>query len=218
MSKIGNNSNWIKTEDKFIYEEKLSYSLSKHTEASWFNDFRTQFAEGRKYYKSETTGADTSIFVSAFLAPAYWTSAFGVEYTPSDFFYVFYAPIAHKMTIVNDPYLSSIGAYGITPGNTFRSEIGTLLNAKLKFSVMENIVFASTFTAFGNYETLDRIDMFWDNSLLLKVNKLVTVSFTANMIYDDDIKIKRGDGTVGPDLQYKHVLSVGVSAIIGDKP
>jgi hypothetical protein len=217
LTRIGDNSDWIKSEDKIIYVEKLSYKLGKHVKASWFNDFRTQFADGRRYYKSETTGLDTSDFVSTFLAPAYWTSAVGIEYMPSEHFFLFYAPVAHKMTIVNDTYLSALGSYGVTPGNTIRSEIGTMLNAKLKVNLMENITFSSGLTLFGNYQTLDRIDMFWDNTLLMKVNKLITVSFTTNMIYDDDIKLTRGDGTVGPDLQYKHVLSVGISARIGDQ-
>ena len=64
ISKIGDNADWLKTEDKIIYVEKLSYRLGKKVKASWFNDFRTQFADGRRYYKSETTGVDTSDFVS----------------------------------------------------------------------------------------------------------------------------------------------------------
>lgn len=218
LTKIGENQDWIKSEDKIIYVEKLSYRLGKTVKTSWFNDFRTQFADGRRYYKSETTGLDTSDFVSTFMAPAYWTSALGLEYTPSEHFFVFYAPLAYKMTVVNDPYLSALGSYGVTPGNTIRSEFGTMLNAKLKVNIMENVTFSSGLTMFGNYETLDRIDIFWDNTLLMKVNKLITVSFSTNMIYDDDIKLTRGDGTVGPDLQYKHVLSVGLSATIGDRP
>jgi hypothetical protein len=219
LSRIGDKSaNWIKNEDKFIYVEKLSYKLHKHIRASWLNDFRTQFAEGRKYYKSPTTEADTSDYVSNFLAPAYLTSALGLEYDPSEHFYLFLSPVTTKFTCVNDPILSAQGAYGVKPYNTFRAEFGALLNAKLKFNIAENIVFSSAITMFGNYETLDRIDIFSDNSILFKVNKYVTASFTANMIYDDDIKLTRSDGTVGPGLQYKHVLSVGITTVIGDRP
>jgi len=217
LSRIGEGADWFKNEDKIIYVEKLSYRLGKKVKATWFNDFRTQFADGRRYYKSAYDNKDTSDFVSTFLAPAYWTSALGIEYIPSQHFFVFYAPIAYKMTIVNDPYLSALGSYGVTPGSTTRSELGTMLNAKLQVNIMQNITFASGLTMFGNYETLDCIDVFWDNTLFMKVNKFITVNFTTNMIYDNDIKLTRGDGTVGPDLQYKHVLSVGISAAIGDK-
>ncbi|MDB5257471.1 MAG: hypothetical protein JWM14_2166 [Chitinophagaceae bacterium] len=219
LSRIGTSTApWIKNEDKIIYVEKLSYRIGEHSKISWLNDFRTQFAEGRRYFKSETTGADTSQYVSNFMAPAYLTSALGYEYNPNKNFFLFVSPVTAKFTCVNDPILSAVGAYGVKPYNTFRAEFGALMNAKLQFSIAENITFSSTLTAFANYETLDRIDIFSDNSLLFKVNKFVTASFTANMIYDDDIKITRGDGTIGPDLQYKHVLSVGITTVIGDRP
>ncbi len=218
MTRIGDKSDWIKNEDKIIYVEKLSYRLGKKVKATWFNDFRTQFTDGQRYFTSETTGKDTSELISTFLAPGYWTSAMGLEYNQSENLFLFYSPLAYKMTIVNDTYLSSIGAYGVTPGSTIRSEFGTMLNAKFKVNIMQNITFVSGLTLFGNYETLDAVDMFWDNTLLMKVNKLITVSFTANMIYDNDIQLLRDNGTVGPGLQYKQVLSVGISAKIGDKP
>jgi Protein of unknown function (DUF3078) len=218
LSRIGTTTApWIKNEDKLIYVEKLSYRLGKFSKLSWLNDFRTQFAEGRRYFKSPTTDKDTSQYVSNFLAPGYLTSALGYEYNPNKNFFLFFSPITAKFTVVNDPILSAAGAYGVKPNDTFRSEFGALLNAKLQFALAENITFSSGLTMFGNYQTMDRIDIFSDNSILFKVNKYVTASFTANMIYDDDIKIARGDGTVGPDLQYKHVLSVGITTLIGDK-
>lgn len=219
LSHIGADStNWIKNEDKFIYEQKLAYTVHKHIKVAWLNDFRTQFADGYKYYKSEKTKKDTSEFVSTFLAPAYWTSAIGMEYDPSKVFSLFVSPLAYKMTIVNDDSLSARGTYGVTPYQTTRSEIGAMVNAQLTIDIMKNVIFRSVLNAYGDYETLDRIDIFWDNSLLMKVNNLITVSFTNNMIYDDDIKLTRGDGSTGPGLQYKHVLSVGISRVIGDQP
>ncbi len=218
LSRIGTSTApWIKNEDKIIYVEKLSYKLHKNIKLSWLNDFRTQFAEGRRYFKSPTTDADTSQYVSNFLAPAYLTSALGLEYNPNKNFFLFFSPVTAKFTCVNDPILSAAGAYGVKPYDTFRAEFGALLSSKLQFTIAENITFSSGLTMFANYETMDRIDIFSDNSLLFKVNKFVTASFTANMIYDDDIKITRGDGSVGPDLQYKHVLSVGITTVIGDR-
>jgi hypothetical protein len=61
-----------------------------------------------------------------------------------------------------------------------------------------------------NYKTPRLIDVFWDNSILMSVNKYIQASFNTNLIYDDDIKILDSDGSVGPRIQFKHVLAVGL--------
>jgi hypothetical protein len=44
----------------------------------------------------------------------------------------------------------------------------------------------------------------------MSVNKYIQASFNTNLIYDDDIKILDSDGSVGPRIQFKHVLAVGL--------
>jgi hypothetical protein len=61
-----------------------------------------------------------------------------------------------------------------------------------------------------NYKTPQLIDVFWDNAILMSVNKLIQVSFNTNLIYDDDIKILDKNGKTGPKIQFKHVLAVGL--------
>jgi hypothetical protein len=49
----------------------------------------------------------------------------------------------------------------------------------------------------------------------MKVNNFLSVNFISNLIYDDDIKIKKdknGDGifeSEGPAIQFKQLLGVG---------
>jgi hypothetical protein len=45
----------------------------------------------------------------------------------------------------------------------------------------------------------------------MKVNSWFNATFGIELFYDDDIKIKQGDGTFQKKIQFKHVLNVGVN-------
>lgn len=49
----------------------------------------------------------------------------------------------------------------------------------------------------------------------MKVNKYISTTFSTQLIYDNDIDLARTTGskkgTFGPDVQFKQVLSVGLS-------
>ena len=126
-------------------------------------------------------------------------------------FYAMISPLTSKMTIVNDDFLSSKGAYGVTPGSKTRSEFGAYLNSAFKYKVMSNITYQTNLNLFMNYKTPELIDVFWDNTLLMSVNKYIQASINTNLIYDDDVKIASKDGlSKGPKVQFKHVLAVGL--------
>ena len=63
------------------------------------------------------------------------------------------------------------------------------------------------------------IDIYSDHVLLLKVNPWLTTSISVTMIYDDDITLTKSPEIIdqvevpnlGPGLQLKQVLSVGIS-------
>lgn len=62
-------------------------------------NFKTQFADGFKY--DATTG---DVLVSSFLAPAYITGSFGIEYLGSDKLKIFISPASEKTTVVSESY------------------------------------------------------------------------------------------------------------------
>ena len=71
---------------------------------------------------------------------------------------------------------------------------------------------------FSNYlKSPGNIDVNWDLMLLMKVNKWLSASVSASLIYDDDIDIpldKNDDGindNVGPRVQFKEVIGVGLN-------
>jgi hypothetical protein len=69
------------------------------------------------------------------------------------------------------------------------------------------------------------IDVMWDFSLIMKVTKYITASISTSLIYDDDIKVLRSryanDPTnpkaVGPAIQFKQVLGIGLQATFKSK-
>jgi hypothetical protein len=199
-----------KSDDKLIYITKFGISQTSKLKYTALADFRTQFTKGFKY-SVDSNEVEQKELISEFLSPAFLVTGIGVEYTPFSDLYIFFSPLTIKTTIVKERRLSNIGAFGVKPGEFARKEFGAYLTTKYKLKLMENITLQTNVNLFSNYETMDEIDVFADLLLLMKVNKLVNVSFTTNLIYDDDITITRQDDTVGPALQVKEVLAVGLS-------
>jgi hypothetical protein len=203
-----------KTDDRLILTSRYGYQMKKSIFASALVDFRSQFAPGYKF-EEDVDKKLTEVLISDAFAPAWLVGSVGMEYKPSSTFYFFASPITSRITIVNNKELSEIGAFGVDPGKKIRSELGAYTNSKLTFSLMKNISLQTTLTMFMNYKTPALIDVFWDNNLLLTVNKYVTVNFSTNLIYDDDIRFLRKVGnndepTLGPGIQFRRVLSVGL--------
>jgi hypothetical protein len=119
------------------------------------------------------------------------------------------------MTIVNNKTLSDQGAFGVSPGKNLRSEFGAYMSSKLSLDLMKNVNYQTTLTLFMNYKTPALMDVFWDNNLVLTVNKMISVNLSTSLIYDDDVKFFRkvsgnSEETKGPGIQFRRVLSVGL--------
>jgi len=197
-----------KSDDRIYVQTKLAYEQTQKLRYAFLLDFRSQFSEGFNYY--DNIQKDSSVKISNFLAPAYITASLGLEYLPFKSTSIMFSPVSAKYTVVNDAELSAQGAYGVAPGQVIRKEYGISLMVKYKADIMKNVTFASQLYLFDNYNNLN-VDVFWDCFLYLKVNKFLTTTFTTNLIYDDDINITRDNGTVGPAIQFKNVLAVGIT-------
>lgn len=204
----------IKTDDKIELTslaglkatEKLNYSLELA--------FRSQFANGFDYE------VDSTHRISKFLAPGYITLGVGVEWVPNKYFSLNFAPITGRVTIVSDSSLAENGAYGVEAGKHARYEFGARLVAKLDVPIAENINFNSKLELFSNY--LDhplRIDVDWQNQLILKVNSWLNCSIATHLIYDYDVPFFEIDPATslpsdtpikGSKVQFKEVLSLGI--------
>ena len=207
------SSQFVKTDDKIDFSSKYGRELNReHWFLSALVNFKSQFTEG---YQDPLAG-DYSV-ISKFMAPGYALAALGLDYKPSDKFSLFVSPITDKMTFVNDDALSAAGAYGVTPGETFRNELGAYLKAVYQNEILKNVGFMSKLDMFSNYQELTHVDVAWDNLLSMKVNKYITTTLGATVLYDHDIDITRSTGElngvpqikVGPTTQFKQVLNIG---------
>jgi hypothetical protein len=192
---------------------------------NWFYatqvDYRTQFAPGYNYLND----APVKPAVSDMNSPGYLQLAVGLDYKPADYFSITFAPAAGKATYVNRQYLADAGAYGvdkavtdangniITHGKRSRYEFGGRVIIKFKKDIIKNVNLDSYLDLFSNYmHNPGNIDVVFNNLLTIKVNKYFSVNVISQMIYDDDIIIKRitDQGvTAGPRLQLLTTIAVG---------
>ncbi|QMU30167.1 DUF3078 domain-containing protein [Adhaeribacter radiodurans] len=212
-----------KSDDQIDITSKYGRNLSK----AWYYaaqvNFRSQF--------TRTLDKETNVLVSRFLAPAFILGSLGLDYKPRENFSVFLSAVTGKVTIVRDRRLADAGAFGVQParrdtagviipgtGDKFRREFGGYLNARFRTPLMQNITFQTQLDLFSNYvRNPQNIDVNWQNTINMKVNKLIDVSIFTHLIYDDDILTEvdsNEDGIIdkkGPRLQFKETLGIGLT-------
>jgi hypothetical protein len=90
------------------------------------------------------------------------------------------------------------------------AQFGAFLSAKFDKEILKNVAYTSRLDFYSNYRrNPENIDIFWTNSLLFKVNKLLTLSYNWNIAYDDDY-IPEGES--GPRTQFLGTFGIGLSA------
>lgn len=195
-----------KTNDNIDFSTQLGYSRNNKLFYTAMGSFKTQFYKGYNY-------PDKSTIISNFMAPAYSNISLGLEYRPTANFSLFFSPASAKLTFVQDDYLSSIGAFGVDPGDKFKAEVGTYAKARIEQGLMENVRLISTLDLFTAYDkSFGNIDVNWDVLISMKINKYLSASLNMTMKYDDDVKTKNDAGeTKGAKIQFKEILGVGVA-------
>lgn len=208
-----------KTDDKIDFLSKYGQeAFNNFYYAALFN-FKTQMTPGYNY-------PDFTNKISDLFAPAYITLALGMDFKPNAYFSAFVAPLTAKFTFVTNTELSDIGAFGVNPGETVKSEIGGYIRAiysknDFKAELLKNVSFTTKIDLFSNYiDNPQNIDVNWEVLLAFKVNKYLNVNFNTQLIYDDDIMIqndRNGDGIIEAGegsrslVQFKEIFGVGFS-------
>ncbi|MBT6746428.1 MAG: DUF3078 domain-containing protein [Flavobacteriales bacterium] len=218
-----NNALWIKSDDKLDFASKFGYQLKSNLNFAVLYNFRTQFSPGYDALGSTN-------LISDLLAPAYSLLAVGVDYKKGDTFSAFFAPATLKTTIVKDQKLADAGAFGvegavyddlgslISAGKNIRNEFGGYIKLQYRKELITNVGLDTKLDLFSNYlNNPQNIDVNWETTITLKVNKFLSANLTTHLIYDDDIKISvdnNSDGVidaVGPRIQFKEVFGAGLS-------
>jgi hypothetical protein len=212
---------FLKTDDRVEWSTKFGYRTTTSGFMTIMAHFRSQLAPG---YVIENGAPNRNLLNSNWLAPGYGVVAAGMDYKhvsdSGSTINVFLAPITFKSTWVLDDSLSQAGAFGVTPGETSRYEIGGYLKLNAHWEISQEISYDVRLDFFSNFmDNPQNIDIYSDHVIALKVNSWLTTTISATFIYDDDITLTKNpqevDGTfvpqIGPGLQLKQVLSVGLS-------
>jgi hypothetical protein len=217
--KQGKGSSPRKTDDKIDFLSKYGREAFKNVFYAALLNFKTQMTPGYNY-------PDVDNKISDLFAPAYLLIALGMDYKPNAYFSAFVAPLTAKFTFVNDKILSAAGAFGVTPGETVKSEMGGYVRViytknDFKNDFMKNVSFTTKIDLFSNYaDKPQNIDINWETLIAMKVNKFISASINTQLIYDDNIKVpfdKNGINgieageSVGSKVQFKEILGVGFS-------
>ncbi|MHA7101317.1 DUF3078 domain-containing protein [Roseivirga pacifica] len=210
-AKVG-DQDFRKTDDKLILASRYAHEFAPKWSYSIIGIFRTQLLEGNRFDEDPNNpGEEISTKISDFMAPGYLNINLGIDYEPNDILTASFAPAAGKFTFVSDDVLSAQGAFGVDPGEKFRAEFGTNLLIALDIPIAENISFNTTANFFTAYDSFGNVDVNWETLFTMKVNSWFNATFGTQLIYDDDILIDQGDGTSSREIQFKHVLNMGVN-------
>ena len=213
------DASFEKSDDKINLNTKYGRTLSASNDYWYWTmsfNLRTQFANGY--------AADDNVNpISGFMAPGYMVLSAGLEYKPSEFFSFSYSPLTGKITVVSDDALAAVGAFGVDPGSNSRTELGSYLTAQFKKDIWTNVNLESKLQLFSNYaENPGDIDVNWENAILMKINEYLSASLINQLIYDADIDIPTFDEngnitSVGPEIQFKSILGIGLTYKFGSK-
>ena len=194
-----------KNDDRFDLLSKYGYALNSKLNVAGMFNFRSQFFDGFTY---DNNGV--GVFSSTFLSPAYILLSPGLDYKPVDGLSIFVSPITVRWTIVQDDTLSAKGSYGVDPGQHSETEFGAFASVNYFKEFNKVVSYKGRLDLFSNYKrNPQNIDVYFTNVLNIKLAKVLTLSYSLDMIYDDDVKIF-GDNRTSAALQVKSLLGLGV--------
>jgi Protein of unknown function (DUF3078) len=204
-----------KSDDRIDLTSKYGYDVGKKWYLSLLGNFRSQFAPGYNY------PTDTSkVKTSAFMAPAYVLLSLGMDYKPNDRFSLFLSPATARWVIVTNDSLASVGAFGVDSGKHVRFQFGAYASINYTANLSKTAIYQTKLDLFSNYlRNPQDIVIYWTNILAVKVTRLISMSLAVNVIYDNDIKSVRTDGTAGgPKPQIQEVMGIGLAYKFDNRP
>jgi hypothetical protein len=203
---LGNRKN----DDRFDLFSKYGYALAPKWNVAALGNFRTQFFNGYIYEDNVRTLA------SDFLAPAYLLIGAGVDFKPNDAFSVYLSPLTARWTFVRNNLLSAKGAYGVTPGEKQKSELGAFLSANYLKAFNKVLAYKGRLDLFSNYRNNPQnIDVFMTNILSINFTKVLSATWNVDLIYDDDVRLF-GPANTSPALQLKSLIGIGLLVKLGN--
>jgi hypothetical protein len=177
-------------------------STNKWYLSGLFN-LRSQFFDGYTY------SGDQATLSSTFFSPAYLVLSVGVDYRPYDNFSLFMSPLTQRTTILLSERLNKQGLYGVPPFHSYINQIGVFASVNFYKTIWKNLSYRGKLDLFTDYQhNPGNIDVYFTNIINIKVNRFLAVSYSLDMIYDDDVKLF-GKNNDSPALQLKSLIGIG---------
>ena len=245
-----------KNTDRIYLESKWGYKApsTKYLYFSANYDFKSQFTTGYDYKTPESVKDDLGNDLegsalrevwrnarelkSDFLAPAYTNLALGIDFVPTKWFSLNFAPLTGDLVIVRKEALR--GNYSMplkkeyegktenvpVDGSQFsaiRFGFGAQLKMDAKVNVNDNFSYSTQVVLFANYLDIKHCPRInWDNRIDWKLAKYFSFTVTTNLIYDDTIMIvNEKDIDKYPNgkarVQFKESLAFGFTYTIASR-
>lgn len=212
-----------KVDDKFDFYSKYSRSLSERFGLGLVGNLRTQLVNGYDYSENVRKR------VSDFFAPAYIVVSPGVQYaTKNNALNLHIGPAARWVVVTNSPYslvyqggvkpdgtterpLASL--YGVNPEREVRFETGLYFSGLFNKEVFKNVTWRTRLDITNDIIEQEPFlfDIYWTNTIGMKVNNWLSVNYNFDLYYDDDVRMF-GANKNNPATQMKSILGVGLAA------
>lgn len=212
-----------KLNDRIDLVSKYGYATKKWKtlNLSLLGQFRSQLTSGYQYDYLGTTQKRRN---SGLFAPAYIIIAPGIDWKPKSWLSLFVSPASLRWTIVSNApysYLAQGGVfngqqetalatlYGVNPGKEHRGEAGAFLTAVAKRNIVKNVAYYGKLDLYSNYlKNAKNMDVFFTNQFRFNIYKWLGVSYSLDLLYDDDVKNPRQPSRV-LGLQVLSTFGVG---------
>lgn len=193
-----------KNDDRIDILSKYGYALGPKVNLSGLFNFRSQLFKGYTYPDNVKT------FSSAFLSPAYILLSPGIDYKPNSDLSIFISPATIRWVIVKDDSLSAKGFYGVDSGKHSISEFGAFASINYMKEFNKIVSYKSKLDLFSNYKkNPQNIDIYFTNVLNVKLSKVLSATWSVDMIYDDDVRLF-GKNRNSAALQFKSIVGIGL--------
>ncbi len=227
-----------KNKDRMLLESTLGYRAAKNLNYTVKFTFLNQFTNGYDYKTPSVDNPtkedwkDKRILKSGFLSPATVNLGIGMDWVPSKWLSVNFAPLTGGFTIVTDETLrKDFGmnlkkdyedfAGEILPAHYrgARFEFGAQLTADAKLRINKDFEFSTHLLLFSNYlKNPLNLRVNWDNRMMWKLAKYFTLTLTTNLVYDETVLIKDEDYPDGHQaVQFLEALQFGFTYTFANK-
>jgi hypothetical protein len=202
-----------KNSDRLEVFSKYGYAISNKWYASTYVNARTILTPTFEY----NPDGEKIQTISKFASPLFLEGAVGMDFVPNKHLSMFLSPIATKMIIVGNRDIAALDRHG-NMGMRFRYEVGASMVVAYKQEVMKNVNVQSVLRVFKDYRQgpAQNIDVDWQNTIGLKVNRFLSANIFTHLIWDYDQLIPQFDDAgiqVGTarKLQFRNVIGVGLA-------